>query len=214
MAFTIRRVEYSYATVRDEPGAAYRILSQLAELGVNLLAFTAVPIGPSRAQLALFPEDPGKLAAAARAANLALDGPHHALLVQGDDELGALAGVHQRLFEAGHVLLRTLAQAGERRRRALLQGHEARGLRQDVAEAVVIDAADLRAVSEAGPFHRKGVHCFDLVLRRVAAPQAAGAEAEAKEKQCPNAPGHVRLRTTGLRSSSPQPPPAPQRSPS
>jgi hypothetical protein len=30
-----------------------------------------------------------------------LDGPHHALLVQGDDELGALASVHQRLVDAG-----------------------------------------------------------------------------------------------------------------
>jgi hypothetical protein len=101
MAFTIRRVEYFYSTVKDEPGAAYRILSQLAKLGVNLLAFTGVPIGPSRAQLALFPEEPGKLTTAARAANLPLDGPHPALLVQGDDELGALASVHERLFEAG-----------------------------------------------------------------------------------------------------------------
>jgi hypothetical protein len=101
MAFKIRRVDYYYATVRDEPGAAHRVLSQLAALGVNLLAFTAVPIGPTRAQLALFPEDPDKLAAAARAARLALDGPHHALLMQGDDELGALAGVHERLFDAG-----------------------------------------------------------------------------------------------------------------
>ncbi len=33
-------------------------------------------------------------------AGLALDGPHPALLVQGDDELGALAGVHERLYEA------------------------------------------------------------------------------------------------------------------
>jgi hypothetical protein len=60
-----------------------------------------VPIGPNRAQLALFPEDRGKLARAAAQAGLVLDGPHPALLVQGDDELGALASVHQRLFEAG-----------------------------------------------------------------------------------------------------------------
>ena len=52
MPFTIRRVDYFYATVRDEPGAAHRILSQLAGLGVNLLAFSAVPTGPERAQLA------------------------------------------------------------------------------------------------------------------------------------------------------------------
>jgi hypothetical protein len=57
MAFTIRSVEYYYANVRDELGAAYRVLSQLAELGVNLLAFTAVPSGPGMAQFALFPED-------------------------------------------------------------------------------------------------------------------------------------------------------------
>lgn len=101
MAVTIRRVDYFYANVRDELGAAYRVLAQLAELGVNLLAFTAVPSGPVRAQLALFPADPNKLLAESRAAGLALDGPYHALLVQGDDELGALAGVHERLLEAG-----------------------------------------------------------------------------------------------------------------
>jgi hypothetical protein len=101
MAYGIRPVEYYYANVRDELGAAYRVLSQLRERGVDLLAFTAVPAGPSVAQFALFPADPGRLVAEARAAQLPLDGPHHALLVQGDDELGALASVHERLFEAG-----------------------------------------------------------------------------------------------------------------
>ena len=101
MAFQIRRTSYYYTMVKDEPEAAYRILAQLAERGINLLAFSAVPIGPSRAQLALFPEDDGSLVKAAKDAGLVLDGPHHALLVQGDDELGALASVHARLFEAG-----------------------------------------------------------------------------------------------------------------
>ena len=101
MAFTIRTVEYYYANVRDELGAAYRLLSELAKLGVDLLAFTAVPSGPSSAQFTLVPADGGKLVAQARAANLPLDGPHDALLVQGDDEMGALAGVHERLVSAG-----------------------------------------------------------------------------------------------------------------
>jgi hypothetical protein len=100
MAFRIRSVEYYYATVRDELGAAYRVLSQLADLGVSLLAFTAVPSGPALAQFALFPEDPNKLVAESRATGLVLDGPYHALLVQGDDELGALAHVHERLVDA------------------------------------------------------------------------------------------------------------------
>jgi hypothetical protein len=101
VAFTVRRVQYFYVDVRDETGAAYRLLAELAARGVGLLAFTAVPTGVARAQFALFPEDPNRLAAEARTAQMPLDGPRHALLVQGDDELGALADVHERLFEAG-----------------------------------------------------------------------------------------------------------------
>jgi hypothetical protein len=101
MAFSVRRVEYYYTNVRDELGASYRVLAQLAERGVDLLAFTAVPSGPDVAQFALVPNDSGKLVAEARSAGLVLDGPYHAVLVQGDDELGALAGVHERLVETG-----------------------------------------------------------------------------------------------------------------
>ena len=100
MAFRVRRVAYFYVTVNDEPGEAYRLLAQLARLGINLLAFTGVPTGPQRTQLSVFPEDNGRFAAAAKQANLAADGPHPALLVQGDDELGALAGLHERMQHA------------------------------------------------------------------------------------------------------------------
>jgi hypothetical protein len=104
MAFSIRRVEYYYATVENQPGEGYALLSQLASLGINLLAFTAVPVGPTRTQLALFPEDGPKMTSAAKMAGLTLDGPHRALLVQGDDELGALAGIHTKLHETNaHV---------------------------------------------------------------------------------------------------------------
>jgi hypothetical protein len=100
MPSRIRRVDYFTATVRDQPGEAYKLLSLLADLGLNLVAFTAVPTGPMAAQLTIFPEDPPKMADAARKAGLALDGPHPALLVQGDDELGALARIHEKLYAA------------------------------------------------------------------------------------------------------------------
>ena len=100
MAYRIRRVEYFHATVVDQPGEAYKVLHALAGLGVDLLAFTAVPVGPDSTQLTLFPEDPGKMKSEARKAGMALDGPHRALLVQGDDELGALAGVHEKIYRA------------------------------------------------------------------------------------------------------------------
>ena len=100
MPDVIRRVDYFNTTVRDRPGEAYKLLAQLAELGLNLVAFTAVPVGPSTTQLTLFPEDTGRMSSAAQRAGMRLDGPHPAFLVQGDDELGALAQIHQELYRA------------------------------------------------------------------------------------------------------------------
>ena len=100
MPFKIRRVDYFYTMVEDQPGEAYNLLSLLAKVGINLLAFTAVPVGPKRTQLTLFPEDTHKMEKEAKNSGLILDGPHRALIVQGDDVLGAFAGIHEKLFQA------------------------------------------------------------------------------------------------------------------
>jgi hypothetical protein len=100
MSHEIRRVEYFYTSVADQPGAAYGILSLLADAGINLLAVTAVPVGPNRTQLTLFPEKPSELQRLERS-GLELDGPHPALLIRGDDVLGALSGIHEKLADAG-----------------------------------------------------------------------------------------------------------------
>ena len=101
MAFTIRKVYYFYTTVEDKPGEAYKLLTALADIGINLLAFTAVPIGPMHTQLSLFPDDEIQMVDQAKKTGLKLDGPHPALLIQGDDQLGALAEVHAKLYQAG-----------------------------------------------------------------------------------------------------------------
>jgi hypothetical protein len=100
MALKIRKADYFYTTVEDQPGEAYKFLNLLAEIGVNLLAFTAIPVGPTRTQFSIFPEETKKLQDAAIKSGLHIDGPHPALLVQGDDELGALADVHKKLSMA------------------------------------------------------------------------------------------------------------------
>lgn len=100
MAYDIRRVDYYYTTVEDRPGEAYKLLDGLARQGINLLAFTAVPIGPTRTQMALFPEQGSKLESVANRAGMTLDGPQSALLVQGDDRMGALAEIHAKLMRA------------------------------------------------------------------------------------------------------------------
>jgi hypothetical protein len=100
MSYSIRRVEYYYVNVHNRPGEAYALLSQLASSEVNLLAFGAMPMGEQHAQLTLFPEDVPQLARVAERAGLVLEGPHCAILVRGDDRLGALADVHARLSDA------------------------------------------------------------------------------------------------------------------
>ena len=101
MAHRIRRVEYFHVTVPDRPGEAFRFLSALAEAGLDLLAFTAIPVGLFQTQLTIFPSDPARLQTEGSRLGLRLDGPHGALLVQGRDAPGALVGVHERLYDAG-----------------------------------------------------------------------------------------------------------------
>lgn len=100
MASKIRRVNYYHMTVHDQPGEAYRLLSMLAVEGLNLMAFTAVPVGPAQTQFTLFPEEKAKFVTQAKEAGIHLDGPYPAILVQGDDYVGVLADIHQKLYEA------------------------------------------------------------------------------------------------------------------
>ena len=101
MAETIRKVEYFYATVEDRPGEGRRLLEHLSEKGVNLMAFTAFPVGEGRAQLDFFPERAELLQKAAADAGVSLVGPKRAFLIQGEDRIGALHEHHLRLANAG-----------------------------------------------------------------------------------------------------------------
>jgi hypothetical protein len=99
MAAGVSRVSYFYCSIRDRPGEAYSLLSRLADSGVDLLAFSAIPTGIGQTQLMLFPEDEIALAQLAEDEGLSLDGPHHAILIRGDDRLGELAEIHNKLAE-------------------------------------------------------------------------------------------------------------------
>lgn len=100
MGYSVRAVEYFHATVQDRPGKAYDALSHLASSRVNLLAFSAVPSGGGRTQLVIYPDETDALMRFAARSGMVLSGPQRALLVQGDDELGALVEVHRRLADA------------------------------------------------------------------------------------------------------------------
>jgi hypothetical protein len=100
MTCSISRVGYFNTTIIDRPGEAYKFLSQLALLRINLLAFTATPVSSTDTQLTIFPENPKFMKNEASRAGLYLEGPHPALLVQCDDRLGALADIHLKIYEA------------------------------------------------------------------------------------------------------------------
>jgi hypothetical protein len=100
MALAIKRVEYYNITVADHAGDGSKLLALFAGAGVNLLAFKAVPLEPLRTRFTLFPDDGSKMIAGAKKAGLELDGPHSALLIQGDDESGALADIYEKLAQA------------------------------------------------------------------------------------------------------------------
>ena len=100
-SLTIRRVDFFYTMVHDRPGEAHRLLSALLAHRVNLLAFSAVPIGPDHTQLVLYPEDVDLFTDAVDELGITLSSTDQAILVQGDDKLGALADVHAQLYDCG-----------------------------------------------------------------------------------------------------------------
>lgn len=101
MSYDIKKAEYFNITVEGHAGEGSRLLSVFAGAGVNLLAFKATPAEPKRTRFALFPNDSKMMIDGAKTAGLELDGPYAALLIQGDDESGALADIFEKLSQAG-----------------------------------------------------------------------------------------------------------------
>lgn len=97
----VRSAPYYYARVEGDPDSAYEWLAELASAEVDLLAFSAVPYGPDHVELTLFPVDRQALERSSATHGLDLAGPFYALLIQGDDRLGALKEVHEELRESG-----------------------------------------------------------------------------------------------------------------
>ncbi len=100
MAANIYSVDFYYTTIEDRPGQGCKFLELLAQKDVNLLAFNAFPVGRDRTQLVIYPLNTTWLADMARQEGLQLVGPHHAFMIHGDDELGALVNIHQGLCDA------------------------------------------------------------------------------------------------------------------
>jgi hypothetical protein len=96
MPDTIRLVEYFYLAAPNKPGEGARALRTLQESGVDLLAFSGFPEG-RKSQIDFIPVDPAAFKAAAKRAKWRVVGPKRGFLVQGDNRIGAVAELLERL---------------------------------------------------------------------------------------------------------------------
>jgi hypothetical protein len=101
VADRVRRVNYCYPIVPNRAGQGARILSEIADAGINLLAYSGFPVGGGRSQLDLVVEDIGPLRRVAQRNGWRLSKVKKGFLIQGSDQVGAVHRHLQKLAEAG-----------------------------------------------------------------------------------------------------------------
>jgi len=99
MSDKLRKVDYFHVMIPNKAGQASKIAAGLAAEGVNLLAFSGFPSG-RQTQLDLMPEDSGKLKRAAKRLGLRLSVRKSGFLYQGDDRVGAMTRLFDKLAAA------------------------------------------------------------------------------------------------------------------
>ena len=103
MAEEIRQDEHYSASIPNKVGEGARVLGELREAGVNLIAFWGYPSGKGRVRLEFIPEDGGVFVAAAKQTKLKVR-KSAAFYVHGDDRPGAIADILKKLADA-HISL-------------------------------------------------------------------------------------------------------------
>ncbi len=99
MADRVRKVNYCYLTVPTRAGHGARVLGELKDADVNLLAFSGFPAKGGKAQLDLLTDDPAAVRRVARQNGWRLSPSKKAFLVQGDDKVGAIHRHIERLAD-------------------------------------------------------------------------------------------------------------------
>ena len=101
MALDILQVEYYNITVEGQITKASKLLSTIADAGVDFHAFKAIPVMSNQTQFTLFAKDSAKMTDGAKRSGLELDGPYSSLLIKGDEKAGALADIYKKISQAG-----------------------------------------------------------------------------------------------------------------
>lgn len=90
MAYRIRKVNYCYLKVPSRAGQGAKILGEIKNAGINLLAFSGFPVQGGKSQVDLVADDISAVRRVAAKNGWRLSKTKRAFLVQGTDEVGAV----------------------------------------------------------------------------------------------------------------------------
>jgi hypothetical protein len=96
----VKKVSYCYPIVPNRAGQGARVLGELSDAGIDLLAYSGFPVGGGRSQLDLVVDDIGPLRRVARKNGWRLSKVKKGFLIQGTDKVGAVNRHLQKLADA------------------------------------------------------------------------------------------------------------------
>jgi len=105
MADSVRKVQYAYVMVPNRPGQGARMLLELKNSGVDLVAYSGFP-GKKGSQIDLVTHDMTSLKRVARQNGWKLSKTKKGFLIQGPDRIGA---VHRHLARLAEKKINVVA---------------------------------------------------------------------------------------------------------
>jgi hypothetical protein len=100
MIFDVRQIEYTNIVVEYRVSDASKLLSTLVSSGIDFLAYKATPIEGKQTLFTLFSDNAQKMVEVADKHGFKVDGPYSAILVKGDEQIGALAAIYEKSSQA------------------------------------------------------------------------------------------------------------------
>jgi len=101
MAYTVTKMNYCYVKVGNRAGVCAKMLGQIKDAGINLLAFSGFPASGGKAQLDLIADRLGGIRKLAKQQGWKLSRPKKGFLIRGSDEVGAIEKHFRKLAKAG-----------------------------------------------------------------------------------------------------------------
>jgi hypothetical protein len=90
MADRVRKVNYCYTKVSNRPGQGVKVLEQIKDAGIDMVAFSGFPVGKGKAQLDFVTPDTTELRRLAKKNGWRLSKMKKGFLVWGQDKEGAV----------------------------------------------------------------------------------------------------------------------------